>query len=145
MKKSLFIILLSLISSTLIFSQTSSLKIKLEDAKTHEALIGATVRLKAKVKIGAAADLNGVAELKNIPSGKQAFAASFVGYENKEFEIELPLSDAQQPFLVEMLPSQEVIEEVVVTASRTNSRIEDLPIKVEVLGQEETTVPLPMF
>ena len=137
MKKSLLILLLSLISSTLIFSQTLSLKVKLQDAKTHEALIGATVRLKAKVKIGAAADLNGVAELKNIPSGKQTFAASFVGYENKEFEIELPLSDAQQPFLVEMSPSQEVMEEVVVTASRTNSRIEDLPIKVEVLGQED--------
>ena len=137
MKKSLLILLLSLVSSTLIFSQTSSLKIKLQDIKTHEALIGATVRLKVKAKIGAAADLNGMAELKNIPSGKQTFTASFVGYENKEFEIELPLADTQKPFLVEMSPSQEVIEEVVVTASRTNSRIEDLPIKVEVLGQED--------
>ena len=119
------------------FSQTSSLKIKIQDTKTHEALIGATVRLKVKSKIGGAANLDGVAELKNIPSGKQTFSASFVGYENKEFEIELPPADAQQPFLVEMSPSQEVIEEVVVTASRTNSRIEDLPIKVEVLGQED--------
>ena len=145
MKKSLLILLLSLVSSTLIFSQTSSLKIKLQDTKTHEPLIGATVRSKKNAKIGAAADINGVAEFKNIPSGKQTFEATFVGYGEKEFEVILPLADAQQPFLVEMLPSQEDIEEVVVTASRTNSRIEDLPIKVEVLGQEEMTVPSPMF
>ena len=137
MNKLLLIITILLISSTLIFSQTSSLKIKLQDLKTHEALIGATVRYKTNTKIGAAADLNGVVELKNIPSGKQTFTASFVGYENKDFEIQLPLTDAQQPFLVEISPSQEAIEEVIVTASRTNSRIEDLPIKVEVLGQED--------
>ena len=137
MRKIYLLVIIFLTTSISVFAQGTSLKIKLEDAKTHEALIGATVRLKAKAKIGAAADINGVAELKNIPSGKQTFAASFVGYENKEFEVELPLTDAQQPFLVEMSPSQEVIEEVVVTASRTNSRIEDLPIKVEVLGQED--------
>ena len=137
MRKIYLLIIIFLTTFISVFSQGTSLKIKLQDAKTHEALIGATVRLKAKAKIGAAADLNGVAELKNIPSGKQIFAASFVGYENKEVEIELPLADTVQTFLVEMSPSQEVIEEVVVTASRTNSRIEDLPIKVEVLGQED--------
>ncbi len=137
MKNTFLSVLIFLFSSTAIFSQTSSLKIKIEDAKTHEALIGATVRLKAKSKIGGAADLNGIVELKNLPDGKLTFEASFVGYEEKEFEVILPLTDAQQPFLIEMSASQEDIEEVVVTASRTNSRIEDLPIKVEVLGQED--------
>jgi outer membrane receptor for ferrienterochelin and colicins len=137
MKKILLSILFILTASTIIFSQTSYLKIKIQDAKTHESLIGATVRLKAKSKIGAAADLNGIVELKNLPNGKQTFEATFVGYEEKEFEVNLPLSDTLQPFLVEMSTSHEDIEEVVVTASRTNSRIEDLPIKVEVLGQED--------
>jgi outer membrane receptor for ferrienterochelin and colicins len=75
--------------------------------------------------------------LKNIPSGKQTFEATFIGYEPKDFDIELPLPTDNQPFILGMAQSKEALEEVVVTSSRTNSRIEDLPIKVEVLGQED--------
>jgi outer membrane receptor for ferrienterochelin and colicins len=137
MKKSILISLLLLFSKTLIFAQTNSVKIKLEDAISHEPLIGATVRLKSNNKIGASADVNGIAELKNVPLGKQIFEATFVGYEVKEFTIELPLTDDKQPFVVGLTQGKEDLEEVVVTSSRTNSRIEDLPIKVEVLGQED--------
>jgi outer membrane receptor for ferrienterochelin and colicins len=137
MKKYLLFSFLFIISINTIFAQNSSVKIKLEDAISHEALIGATVRLKSNSKIGASADVNGIAELKNVPAGKQTFEATFVGYEEKEFVVELPLTSEKQPFVVEMSQSKEAIEEVIVTASRTNSRIEDLPIKVEVLGQED--------
>ena len=137
MKKYLLSIFLLFISKTVIFAQSNSIKIKLEDAISHEPLIGATVRLKSNSKIGASADVNGIAELKNIPAGKQNFEATFIGYGEKEFTIELPLSDEKQPFIVGLLQGKEDLEEVVVTSSRTNSRIEDLPIKVEVIGQEE--------
>jgi outer membrane receptor for ferrienterochelin and colicins len=137
MKKYVLITLLLIISKTIIFAQNHSVKIKLEDAISHESLIGATVRLKSNNKIGASADLNGIAELKNVPQGKQVFEATFVGYGEKEFTIELPLSDNKQPFVVGLTQGKEDLEEVVVTSSRTNSRIEDLPIKVEVIGQEE--------
>jgi outer membrane receptor for ferrienterochelin and colicins len=137
MKKSILVTLLLLISKTLIFAQTNSVKIKLEDAVSHEPLIGATVRLKSNSKIGASADINGIAELKDVPDGKQDFEATFVGYGEKEFAIQLPLADDKQPFVVGLTQGKEDLEEVVVTSSRTNSRIEDLPIKVEVLGQED--------
>jgi outer membrane receptor for ferrienterochelin and colicins len=137
MKKHILITLLLIISKTIIFAQNNSVKIKLEDAVTHEPLIGATVRLKTNSKIGASSDANGIAELKNVPSGKQVFEATFVGYEEKEFAIELPLSSDNQPFIVGLTQGKEALEEVIVTSSRTNSRIEDLPIKVEVLGQED--------
>ena len=137
MKKSILVILFLLISKTLISAQTNSIKIKLEDAISHEPLIGATVRLKSNSKIGASADVNGIAELKNVPAGKQTFEATFVGYEEKEFMVELPFADDKQPFVVGLTQGKEALEEVVVTSSRTNSRIEDLPIKVEVLGQED--------
>ena len=137
MKKYLLFIFLLLISETALFAQSNSIKIRLEDAISHEPLIGATIRLKSNSKIGASADVNGIAELKNIPSGKQNFEATFIGYGEKEFTIELPLSDEKQPFIVGLSQGKEDLEEVVVTSSRTNSRIEDLPIKVEVIGQEE--------
>lgn len=137
MKKYLLFIFLLLISKTVLFAQSNSIKIKLEDAISHEPLIGATVRLKSNSKIGASADANGIAELKNIPSGKQNFEANFVGYGEKEFTIELPMSNEKQPFIIGLSQGKEDLEEVIVTSSRTNSRIEDLPIKVEVIGQEE--------
>ena len=137
MKKYLLIIFLLFTSKTVTFAQSNGIRIKLEDAISHEPLIGATVRLKSNSKIGASADVNGIEELKNIPAGKQNFEATFVGYGEKEFTIELPLSDEKQPFIVGLLQGKEDLEEVVVTSSRTNSRIEDLPIKVEVIGQEE--------
>lgn len=118
------------------FAQT--LTIKLEDSTTHEPLIGASIRLsKVKKTLGASADVNGIVTFKNLGEGKQFFEATFVGYEKKEFEITLPLSQDKQPFVVSMISSDDDLEEVTVTATRTNSRIEDLPIKVEVLGQEE--------
>jgi outer membrane receptor for ferrienterochelin and colicins len=137
MKKYVLITLLLIILKNTIFAQTNSVKIKLEDAVSHEPLIGATVRLKSNSKIGASADTNGIAELKNVPSGKQEFEATFIGYGEKEFTVELPLSNDKQPFVVGLTQGKEDLEEVIVTSSRTNSRIEDLPIKVEVLGQED--------
>jgi outer membrane receptor for ferrienterochelin and colicins len=137
MKKIFLISLLLFIAKTVIFAQTNSVKIKLEDVLSHEPLVGATVRLKFNSKIGASADINGIAELKNVPVGKQTFEASFIGYGEKEFTLELPLTDDKQPFIVGLTQGKEDLEEVVVTSSRTNSRIEDLPIKVEVLGQED--------
>ena len=137
MKKILFIFCLLLLSKTIIFAQNYSVKIKLEDVISHEPLVGATVRLKSNNKIGASADINGIAELRNVPLGKQIFEATFVGYGEKEFTVEMPLAEDKQPFVVGLTTSKEDLEEVVVTSSRTNSRIEDLPIKVEVLGQED--------
>lgn len=137
MKKILFISFLLLISKTIIFAQYHRVKIKLEDVISHEPLVGATVRLNSNNKIGASADINGLVELKNLPAGKQTFEATFIGYGEKEFTLVLPLTDDKQPFVVGLTPGKEDLEEVVVTSSRTNSRIEDLPIKVEVLGQEE--------
>ena len=137
MKNYFIITIILILSKTATLAQTNSIKIKLEDAISHEPLIGATVRLKSNSKIGASADVNGIAELKNVPAGKQTFEATFVGYEEKEFMVELPFADDKQPFVVGLTQGKEALEEVVVTSSRTNSRIEDLPIKVEVLGQED--------
>lgn len=136
-QKLLFLALLMMFTST-IFAQNLSINFKLEDSTNHEVLIGASVRLlNTKKAIGGSADVNGLVTLKNLPTGKQLFEASFIGYEKKQIEITLPLSEEKQPFVIALSPSKEDLEEVTVTATRTNSRIEDLPIKVEVLGQED--------
>ena len=135
MKQIFVTFLVFFVAFSSIFGQ--NIKIRVEDAKNQEAIIGATIKLKANAKNAALADINGVVELKNLPLGKQLFEASSVGYTTKDFEIELPLADNLQPFVVQLSASESALEEVTVSAFRTNSRIEDLPIKVEVLGQED--------
>ena len=135
MKQIFVTFLVFFVTFSSVFAQ--NIKIRVEDAKNQEAIIGATIKLKTNAKNAALADINGVVELKNLPLGKQLFEASSVGYTTKDFEIELPLADNLQPFVVQLSASESALEEVTVSAFRTNSRIEDLPIKVEVLGQED--------
>ncbi|WP_394990298.1 TonB-dependent receptor domain-containing protein [Emticicia sp.] len=135
MKRISFIILLTFYAFSSIFAQ--NIKIRVQDDKNHEPLIGATIKPKNNAKSGALADIEGIVEFKNLPLGKQIFEASSVGYETKTFEVELPFANNLQPFVVQLSASESDLEEVTVSAFRTNSRIEDLPIKVEVLGQED--------
>jgi outer membrane receptor for ferrienterochelin and colicins len=133
----LFLSLLLIFSST-VLGQNLSMSFRLEDSINHEPLIGASIRLiNAKKSIGGTADVNGLVLIKNLSAGKQLFEATFIGYEKKQIEITLPINQEKQPFIIVLAPSEEDLDEVTVTATRTNSRIEDLPIKVEVLGQEE--------
>lgn len=68
-------------------------------------------------------------------TGKIRFAFSYTGYQDKDTAID---ANGTISFTLSLVPTEENLEEVViVSSSRTNSRIEDLPTKVEVLGAEE--------
>ncbi len=60
-----------------------SIKGKVTDKATKEALIGANVVVQSK-QIGAASDINGFYIIKNIPAGTYTIKASYVGYEPVE-------------------------------------------------------------
>ncbi len=137
MKKISRALFLFLISSQFLLAQSSELKLIVKDSHTKEALIGATVYQKSNPKIGQSTDINGKVIFKNLHNGVTIYVATYVGYNKKEIEIIVPLSADSQSFIIELDPSLEALDEVIVTSSRTNSRIEDLPIKVEVLGQED--------
>ncbi|MCB0431320.1 MAG: TonB-dependent receptor [Flavobacteriales bacterium] len=105
-----------------------------KDKSTGEALPGATVLLKGTSN-GGAADVNGKVSLTGIPSGSQTLVFSYVGYESQEKTYTFPLASSQ-PVTI-MLTGGEELEEVVISSTRTNNRIEDIPTRVEVLGAEE--------
>ncbi|GAB3943877.1 hypothetical protein GCM10028805_10730 [Spirosoma harenae] len=116
------------------FSQTNRI-IRVEDSATHEPIIGATIRTSSSIKpmIGGATDAKGVATMPNLPASITALTVSAVGYETESF----PLTSGNDTLVFHLKSADEAIDEVTVTATRTNSRIEDLPIKVEVLGLED--------
>ena len=132
MKKLITIILL-----VPVFANAQNIfKATIKDSLTNEVLIGSTAVVKGTAN-GSSADLNGKIEIKNIPNGKQTIVFSFIGYEKKELTFIFPLADSLQEQTVYLKSEAKEMEEVIVSTTRTNSRIEEIPIRVEVLGGEE--------
>ena len=104
------------------------------NVKGKEILQGVSININATKK-GTTTDALGNFQLKNISSGKCSITFSYTGYENLDTTI---LVNSNVILNILLQQSKEDLEEVVIVASsRTNSRIEDLPTKIEVLGSEE--------
>lgn len=79
-------------------------------------------------------DKNGLSSLL-LPAGKASFLFTSVGYVNVDTAIIVPTNDT---ILILMVPLQKELGEVtIVSSTRNNQRIENSPLKVEVLGREE--------
>ncbi len=104
------------------------------DSVTSEPLMGASAIL-LPARQTAMADMNGSIALKNVPDGPCTLRVVSVGY----MPLEIPLTFPRRAgtLVVRLTSSTGELEEVVVSATRTNSRIDDVPQKIEVLGEEE--------
>jgi outer membrane receptor for ferrienterochelin and colicins len=114
----------------------NTFKAIVKDSSTQELLIGSSVVIKG-TSIGSNTDLNGRTEIKNIPDGKHTIVISYIGYENLELTFNFPLADSLKEQTIYLKSKGEELEEVIVTSTRTNSRIENIPIRIEVIGEEE--------
>jgi outer membrane receptor for ferrienterochelin and colicins len=106
-----------------------------KDAETKELLAGVTAKITGSNKQAASGN-NGSVVFKNIAAGNITIIFSYVGYENLTMDFTIPQGDTVQVIYLQKA-AVEAEEEIIITSSRTNSRIEDLPTKVEVLGSEE--------
>lgn len=118
----------------LLANAQNTLQATIKDSETKENLIGATAYIK-ELKLGASSDTSGMLIIPNIPNGKYEVVFSYLGHEKKEKEFTFPFT--HQPIDILLKNETGELSEVVVTSTRTNSRIEDIPIRVEVIGQEE--------
>ena len=87
--------------------------------------------------IGSTSNTNGFIEIKNITDGEHCVVFSFLGYEKKKLCFTFPLKNPEEIISVNLKSKGNELDEIVVSSTRTNTRIEDLPIKVEVIGQED--------
>jgi len=122
-----------LLSSSNIFAQ-NNFYCFVKDADSKEILQGVSAKIEYSTK-AIASDSNGRVAFKNLAAGSIKISFSFVGYQGQTLSFQIPGGDTVQIIYLKKAEKQE--EEVIVTSSRTNSRIEDLPTKVEVLGSEE--------
>ncbi len=106
-----------------------------KDAESKEALAGVTAKINGGIK-STASDINGNISFSNFSSGKINITYSLVGYVSQSVSFHIPQNDTVQVIYLHKAEAK-TEEEVIVASSRTNSRMEDLPTKVEVLGSEE--------
>ena len=129
--------LILLLCCTLSFNMIQAqVKGKVINAANKEPLIGVSIHIK-NAKKGITTDTLGRFVLNQITPSKQIFTFSYSGFETKDTLIDTDNTNGN-PVVIYLNEKKEQMEEVVlVSSSRTNSRIEDLPTKVEVLGAEE--------
>ncbi len=130
-----FLISLLIYFPSFIFGQ-NTFKAKITDEKTGELLVGVNVFIQ-KLNTGAVSNQNGDAVIKNIPNGKYDIKFSYIGYKPYEMRIAFPLSNPDTSYRVFLQQKALEMNEVQVTSTRTSNRVEDTPIRVEVLGLDE--------
>ncbi len=119
----------------IVFAQ-NIFKTKINDEKTGELLAGVNVFIK-ELNTGAVSDINGIALVRNIPNGAYEVRFTYIGYKPFEMSIKLPLENPGKIINVSLEPAAVEMNEVKVTSTRTSNRVEDTPIRVEVLGLDE--------
>lgn len=112
------------------------------DASTGAPLPGANVVLRG-TRIGASSDELGAFLLTGVPAGPGALEASLIGYEETSFEVEVAAGETLR-VAVRLAVAHEEMEEVVVTGTRTVRSIADVPVRVEVIPEEEVEEKLLM-
>ena len=122
----------NLLLFTLFVANAQTIKGTIIDAATGKGIGGASI-VNVETKKGVQADSIGNFMING--SGKLRLEFSATGYADLDTVI---VARANSNFLITLIAATEDLDEVViVSSSRTNSRIEDLPTKVEVLGSEE--------
>lgn len=132
--KGYILVFIALLYCSLLSAQNTFTAV-VRDKETKEPLTGATVLLKG-TNNGSSANENGIVEIKNIPDGRHVLVFSFIGYEEQAHTYIFPLNTNEQ-FEILLSASEEELEEVIVTATRTSRTIETIPTRIEAISGEE--------
>ncbi|WP_138480700.1 TonB-dependent receptor [Dyadobacter bucti] len=123
MKTNLFTILFFLSAITSAFADPGIIRGSIKDAKSKEALIGASVMIEG-TQIGAAADVDGNFVLTNVPVGSHKVIISFVSYQTKEIPNVRVESGNTTVIDTELDEEGKALQEVVVRGARaTNTEV----------------------
>ncbi|MEO8588859.1 MAG: TonB-dependent receptor [Flavobacteriales bacterium] len=136
MKKNMLRGLLSAFYLCFVVSASAQYEVRVQvlDSASIITVPGASV-IAVGTNLGASTDGDGLATLRGVPAGEYVLQVASIGYITSETRITVPLAD--QPLRVRLRAESTQLHEMVVNATRTSSRIEDAPQKIEVLGAED--------
>jgi hypothetical protein len=135
MPRSLCVVLLGFLTNSAALCQTGSFSGTVVDARTQEPLIGATVQLLETV-LGASTDIEGKYTVSGIPANTYNIKATYIGYEPEIKYNVVIRSEGNIDLNFRLKESVEELEGVVVT-SNPFSRLEETPLSIQSLSQEE--------
>ncbi|MDX1650977.1 MAG: TonB-dependent receptor [Brumimicrobium sp.] len=98
--------------------------------ETGEPLIGALVETSEGVKTRTDFDGFFVVQIQNFPV---TIVISYIDYKNAEKTFQKPPEDVT---LIEMTPATQALEEVVISASRREQKIQEIPVSLEIIKPE---------
>ena len=131
--KYLFAFLL-LIASVRTFSQNTYIA-TVKNAKAKEPLAGAVVNV-VGTNIGNSADADGIIVLSGITNGQHYIHYSAMGYDERTDTLTFPLGHVDTT-VIYLEASDDQMEEVIVSSTRSSRTIQDIPTRIEVIGGEE--------
>ena len=105
------------------------------DSITHETLTGVSAVVEGTLN-GSNSDINGKIEIKNIPDGRVNILFSLIGYKKTARSFQFPFVP-EKPVEIFLAAENVSLQEITISTTRTNSRIEDRPEKLEVIGPED--------
>ncbi|HTL08893.1 MAG TPA: TonB-dependent receptor, partial [Chitinophagaceae bacterium] len=126
-------LLLSLCLAWPVLSQ-HSLRVSLADHRTKEKLAGASVLLQP-INKAAIADSNGLVIINDLAAGTYKLTVRFIGYENYSSSLQLP--QQKDTLLLLLTSTTQEMDEVVVSSTRSNRTIRQLPTRIEFINGEE--------
>ncbi|HEY6160690.1 MAG TPA: TonB-dependent receptor plug domain-containing protein, partial [Bacteroidia bacterium] len=134
--RSFTVLFLFFLLNIAVFSQ-NNISFRLLDSLTKENIPSAGVKFEG-TKVFVLTDTSGNATAKNIPDGNYSVQFTSVGYRTKTILISLPKDTLRKKIKVLLGPDQVMMDEVVISSTRTHSHMGDSPLKVEVIGEDET-------
>jgi TonB-dependent receptor len=111
MRKPLLITVVSLFMLLPLNLYAGGIKGRVFDKNTKDPLPGANIVVKGTV-IGAAADVNGLFSIPNVPAGRQTIEVSYIGYNKETVVLTIPdkgILTRDFALTVDVIPGQEVV------------------------------------
>jgi iron complex outermembrane receptor protein len=126
-----FLLLLFFLISLCSFAQETSLTGIITDSKTNEPVAGANISIKGKM-IGTTSDANGKFTLHTSLQPPFSLVVSFIGFQKQELEI----TSLNQSVSIALVQQSQLLDEMVVSASRVEENILQSPVSIEKLDSK---------
>ncbi len=132
--------MLILAFATVVFAQVQlgSISGKVLGSEDKSPLIGANIILQGTV-LGTVTNAQGEFTIQRIPVGNYTLIVSILGFERKLIHGVEVKSDSQTQLLVELLPRPLQTEAVVVSATKRDQSLEEVPVSVSIIDAKTIT------
>jgi len=113
----------------------NSFKVFVKNKESKANLSAATILIKGTSLLAKTAE-NGMATINNIPDGNQVLIIRNVGFEEQTITLTFPINQSA-PLEIFLQESEDELEEVIVSSTRTSRTIKNTPTRVETIELEE--------